>query len=57
MRRDLLEWDKALSLSQVLAPSQIPDICIHYGQQLEFREDSDTALKMFEDGLAGKLWY
>lgn len=51
MRRDLLQWDQALALAQVLSAPQIPDICIQYGQQLEFREDSTAALKMFEDGL------
>jgi WD repeat-containing protein 19 len=51
MRRDLLQWDQALALAQVLSAPQIPEICIRYGQQLEFREDSATALKMFEDAL------
>jgi WD repeat-containing protein 19 len=51
MRRDLLQWDQALALAQVLSAPQIPDICIQYGQQLEFREDSATALRMFEDAL------
>jgi len=54
MRRDLLQWDKALTLSQVLSPPQVPDICIRYGQQLEFRDDADSALKMFEDALAAQ---
>ena len=51
MRRDLLQWDQALALAQVLSAPQIPDICIQYGQQLEFRDDSAAALKMFEDAL------
>jgi WD repeat-containing protein 19 len=51
MRRDLLQWDQALTLAQGLNASQIPDICVHYGQQLEFRDDSETALKMFESSL------
>jgi WD repeat-containing protein 19 len=51
MRRDLLQWDQALKLAQVLSSQQIPDICVQYGQQLEFREDSDSALKMFENAL------
>ena len=51
MRRDLLQWDQALSLAQVLSIAQIPDICIQYGQQLEFKDDSITALKMFEEAI------
>jgi WD repeat-containing protein 19 len=30
---------------------QVPEICIKYGQQLEFREEIDQALKMFEAAL------
>lgn len=30
---------------------QVPDICVRYGQQLEFREEVDPALKMFESAL------
>jgi len=51
MRRDLLQWDQALALAQVLSAPQIPDICVQYGQQLEFRDDPGTALKMFEEAL------
>lgn len=51
LRRDLLQWDQALKLAQVLSSNQIPDICVQYGQQLEFRDDTDKALKMFESAL------
>jgi WD repeat-containing protein 19 len=51
MRRDLLQWDQALKLAQALAPLQIPDICVRYGQQLEFRDEIDAALKMYESAL------
>jgi WD repeat-containing protein 19 len=51
MRRDLLQWETALKLAQALAPPQIPEICVRYGQQLEVRGDSETALKMFEAAL------
>lgn len=51
MRRDLLQWDQALKLAQTLESSQIPDICIRYGQQLEFRGEVDRALQMFESAL------
>ena len=29
----------------------IPEICLQYGQQLEFREEIERALKMFEAAL------
>jgi len=47
MHRDLLHWDEALALSQSLATEQVPEICTKYGQQLEFQERVDDALKMF----------
>ena len=52
MRKDLVQWDQALKLSHVLAPNQIPDICIQYGHQLEVRDDYGNALKMFDDALS-----
>jgi WD repeat-containing protein 19 len=52
MRRDLLQWDQALALAQVLSAPQVPEICIQYGQQLEFRDDSAGALRMFEDAIS-----
>ena len=51
MRRDLLQWDHALKLAQTLDSSQVPDICVQYGQQLEFRGETDQALKMFDSAL------
>ncbi len=51
MRKDLMQWDQSLKLAQILAPNQIPDICIQYGQQLEARDETDNALKMFEEAL------
>lgn len=36
MRRDLLHWDKALSLATRLAKEEIPVISKKYAQQLEF---------------------
>ena len=52
MRKDLMQWEQALKLANVLAPAQVPDICIHYGNQLEVRDDHDGALRMFEDALS-----
>ncbi len=51
MRRDLLQWDQSLKLAQILAPNQVPEICISYGQQLEVRDQIDVALKMFDEAL------
>ncbi|VDO38961.1 unnamed protein product [Haemonchus placei] len=36
MRRDLLDWSKALALAEQLSPSEIPHISREYAQQLEF---------------------
>lgn len=51
MRRDLLQWDQALKLAQTLDISQVPDICVQYGQQLEFRGETEPALRMFDAAL------
>ena len=51
MRRDLLQWEQALQLAQSLAPPQVPDICVQYGQQMEFREEYEQGLKLFEAAL------
>jgi len=51
MRKDLIQWDQALKLAQILSPIQIPDICISYGQQLEARNEIDLSLKMYEEAL------
>lgn len=37
MRRDLLQWEQALTLAKTLAPNQIPLISREYAQQLEFK--------------------
>ncbi|KAJ1416172.1 hypothetical protein B484DRAFT_302829, partial [Ochromonadaceae sp. CCMP2298] len=54
MRRDLLQWDQALALAQVLSAAHVPEICVQYGQQLESRDDPATALRMFEDALGAQ---
>ena len=38
-------------MAQSLAPPEVPDICIQYGQQMEFREEYEQALKLFESAL------
>jgi WD repeat-containing protein 19 len=52
MRKDLMQWDQALKLAQVLSQQQIPEICIQYAQQLEARDEIDSALKMYEEALS-----
>lgn len=37
MRRNLLHWEQALKLAQTLDSDSIPEICVRFGQQLEFR--------------------
>ena len=51
MRKDLMHWEQALQLAHSLSPVQVPDICVHYGQQLEFHEEYDSAFRMFESAL------
>lgn len=36
LRRDLMQWEQALSLAQKLKPDEIPFIAREYAQQLEF---------------------
>lgn len=36
LRRDLMQWEQALSLAQKLKPDEIPFIAKEYAQQLEF---------------------
>uniref|UniRef100_A0A1I7VRZ3 WD repeat-containing protein 19 n=1 Tax=Loa loa TaxID=7209 RepID=A0A1I7VRZ3_LOALO len=51
MRRDLLHWDKALSLATRLAEEEIPMISKEYAQQLEFVGNYSQALTQYENGL------
>ncbi|KIH52681.1 tetratricopeptide repeat protein, partial [Ancylostoma duodenale] len=51
MRRDLLDWSKALALAEQLAPTEIPYISREYAQQLEFMGDYPSALAHYENGV------
>ncbi|KJH41945.1 hypothetical protein DICVIV_12075 [Dictyocaulus viviparus] len=51
MRRDLLDWSKALALAEQLSPSEIPFISREYAQQLEFMGDYQSALIHYENGI------
>ena len=54
LRRDLLQWDQALTLADKLAPGETPTISREYGQQLEFTGDYPAALLHYERGLLGQ---
>lgn len=51
MRRDLLDWSKALALAEQLSPTEIPYISREYAQQLEFMGDYPNALVHYENGI------
>ena len=53
MRRDLLQWEQALSLADRLAPGEMATISREYATQLEFTGDYPAALLHYERGLAG----
>ncbi|XP_012288065.1 WD repeat-containing protein 19 [Orussus abietinus] len=51
LRRDLMQWEQALSLAQKLKPEEIPFIAREYAQQLEFTGNYPKALVNYERGL------
>ena len=55
MRRDLLQWEQALSLADRLAPGEMAAISREYATQLEFTGDYPAALLHYERGLVGDL--
>ena len=55
MRRDLLQWEQALSLAARLAPGEMATISREYATQLEFTGDYPAALQHYERGLVGDL--
>lgn len=54
LRRDLLNWDKALQLAKSLDPFQIPLIGIEFAQQLEFQGDYKGALENYNLGISSQ---
>jgi hypothetical protein len=36
MRRNILDWDRALKLAQEIAKDQLPYVALEYATQLEF---------------------
>ncbi|KAJ3099152.1 WD repeat-containing protein 19 [Phlyctochytrium planicorne] len=51
LRRDLMQWDKALHLAAKLAPNEVTVIAREYATQLESGEKYPEALEMFEKAL------
>ncbi|KAK2581953.1 hypothetical protein KPH14_002396 [Odynerus spinipes] len=51
LRRDLMQWEQALSLAQKLKSDEIPFIAREYAQQLEFIGNYPKALANYERGL------
>ncbi len=52
MRKDLLEWERAMTLAVNLSPADVPYICREYANQLEFQGDYLNALQHFEKALS-----
>lgn len=50
MRRDLLQWDHALSLAKEMATEQVPQMSREYAQQLEFKGEYAKALDVYQQG-------
>ena len=51
LKRDLMEYDQAMSLAMKLAPHEISRVAKEYGQQLELEGKYGDAQKMFEKAL------
>ncbi|KAG5476883.1 hypothetical protein LSCM1_05215 [Leishmania martiniquensis] len=50
MRRDMMQWERALALAEQLAPEEVPVISREYAQQLEYRGEYAKAQEMFQQG-------
>eukprot|EP00771_Trimastix_marina_P001515 gnl/Trimastix_PCT/2596.p1 GENE.gnl/Trimastix_PCT/2596~~gnl/Trimastix_PCT/2596.p1 ORF type:complete len:1355 (+),score=466.46 gnl/Trimastix_PCT/2596:60-4124(+) len=53
MRCDLMQWEQAILLAQILAPQRLPAISYEYAKQLEFNGDYPKAQQMYQAGLTG----
>ncbi|KAI9138081.1 WD repeat domain 19, isoform CRA_b [Paraphysoderma sedebokerense] len=51
LRRDLLQWEQALSLASSLSPADITVISKEYAQQLEINGSNTYALQMYSQAL------
>jgi len=52
MRQDLLQWEQALRLAQLLDASQVAKISRAYAQQLEHQGEFNDALQMYHNGVS-----
>lgn len=52
LRRNLMQWEQALTLANTLAPDEVTVIAKEYGQQLEMNSKYSEALAMYERALA-----
>jgi WD repeat-containing protein 19 len=50
MRRDMMQWERAIALAQQLAPEEVPVLSREFAQQLEYRGEYVKALEMFQQG-------
>ncbi|KAL7750123.1 WD repeat-containing protein 19 [Sorochytrium milnesiophthora] len=53
MRRDLRQWEQALTLAQSISPQDVPTLCKEYAQQLENDGQYSEAQKMWEKAFQG----
>uniref|UniRef100_A0A1I7SJE3 TPR_REGION domain-containing protein n=2 Tax=Bursaphelenchus xylophilus TaxID=6326 RepID=A0A1I7SJE3_BURXY len=51
MRRNILDWDRALQLANEVAKDQLPYVSLEYATQLEFMGQYSDALGYYEDAL------
>jgi WD repeat-containing protein 19 len=51
MQCDLMYWDQALKLATNIAVNRIPFISIKYAQQMEFKDENEKALRLYQSGL------
>lgn len=50
MRRDMMQWERAIALAKQLAPEEMPILSREYAQQLEYRGEYVKALEMYQQG-------
>ncbi|KPA79411.1 hypothetical protein ABB37_05256 [Leptomonas pyrrhocoris] len=50
MRRDMMQWARAIALAEQLAPEEVPILSREFAQQLEYRGEYVKALEMFQQG-------
>lgn len=51
MRKDLKQWEEAITLARDIDTAQLPLISKEYGHALELRREHEKALKAYEEAL------